>query len=67
MSKQLVMPDVLAHAEEEKAKTGKETTRWTRMAERWWQFRDYQPGTMKAISLRAPLHRLLAGDETSHF
>jgi SAM-dependent methyltransferase len=47
--KDLVMPDVLAHAEEEKKKTGKETTRWTRVAERWWQFRDYQPGTIKAV------------------
>lgn len=44
-----VMPDVLAHAEEEKAKTGKTTTRWTRVAERWWQFRDYQPGTIHAV------------------
>ncbi len=46
--KAIVMPDVLAHAEEEKLKTGKETTRWTRVAERWWQFRDYQPGTIRA-------------------
>jgi hypothetical protein len=44
-----VMPDVLAHAEEEKLKTGKTTTRWTRVAERWWQFRDYQPGTISAV------------------
>lgn len=48
--KQLVMPTVLAKAEKEKAATGKETTRWTRMANRWWQFRDYQPGTMAAIA-----------------
>jgi len=47
--KATVMPDVLAHAEEEKAKTGKATTRWTRVAERWWQFRDYQPGTIRAV------------------
>ncbi len=47
--KATVMPDVLAHAEEEKSKTGKETTRWTRVAERWWQFRDYQPGTIAAV------------------
>lgn len=47
--KSIVMPDVLAHAEEEKAKTGKATTRWTRVAERWWQFRDYQPGTIRAV------------------
>jgi hypothetical protein len=46
--KEIVMPDVLAHAEEEKLKTGRTTTRWTRVAERWWQFRDYQPGTIRA-------------------
>lgn len=45
-----VMPDVLAHAEDEKKKTGKHSTRWTRVADRWWQFRDYQPGTMEAIA-----------------
>jgi len=45
-----VMPDVLAHAEEEKKTTGKTSTRWTRVADRWWQFRDYQPGTMAAIA-----------------
>jgi hypothetical protein len=44
-----VMPTVLEKAEREKAATGKESTRWTRMASRWWQFRDYQPGTMAAI------------------
>ncbi len=44
-----VMPDVLARAEQEKAATGKERTRWTRMAERWWQFREPMPGTMAAI------------------
>ncbi len=48
--KECVMPDVLAHAEKEKAATGKENTRWTRLAKRWWQFRDYQPGTMAAIA-----------------
>ena len=48
--KERVMPVVIAKAEDEKAKTGKETTRWTRMAERWWHFRDYQPGTMAAIA-----------------
>jgi SAM-dependent methyltransferase len=47
--KELVMPDVLAKAESEKAATGKDKTRWSRMAERWWQFRDYMPGTMSAI------------------
>ena len=45
-----VMPDVLAKAEAEKLTTGKLTTRWTRVADRWWQFRDYQPGTMRAIA-----------------
>jgi len=45
-----VMPSVLARAEKEKAATGKENTRWTRMAERWWQFRDYQPGAMATIA-----------------
>jgi hypothetical protein len=48
--KSLVMPAVLAKAEKEKAATGKDSTRWTRMAEKWWRFRDYQPGTMKAIA-----------------
>jgi SAM-dependent methyltransferase len=48
--KKLVMPVVLAKAEKEKKATGKDKTRWTRMANRWWQFRDYQPGTMKAIA-----------------
>jgi hypothetical protein len=48
--KDLVMPGVLAKAEKEKVATGKESTRWTRMANRWWQFRDYQPGTMAAIA-----------------
>lgn len=49
--KERVMPDVLAHAERERAATGKESTRWTRLAKRWWQFRDYQPGTMAAIAV----------------
>ncbi|HEY7313470.1 MAG TPA: DNA methyltransferase [Gemmataceae bacterium] len=48
--KMLVMPAVLAKAESEKKATGKESTRWVRMAKRWWQFRDYQPGTMNAIA-----------------
>ncbi len=47
--KERVMPDVVAQAEAEKLKTGKATTRWTRVAQRWWQFRDYQPGTIAAI------------------
>jgi SAM-dependent methyltransferase len=45
-----VMPVVLAKADAEKVKTGKDSTRWSRLAERWWHFRDYQPGTMRAIS-----------------
>jgi SAM-dependent methyltransferase len=45
-----VKPDVIAHAEREKAATGKSSTRWTRLAERWWQLRDQQPGTIAAIS-----------------
>ena len=48
--KKEVMPDVLAKADAERKATGKDSTRWTRMAERWWQFRDYQPGTMAAIA-----------------
>jgi hypothetical protein len=48
--KSRVMEDVLAKAAREKATTGKDRTRWTRMADHWWQFRDYQPGTMAAIA-----------------
>jgi len=48
--KKLVMPDVLAKAKAEKIATGRESTRWTRMANRWWQFRDYQPGAMIAVA-----------------
>ncbi len=48
--KKVVMPDVLAKAEVERKATGKDRTRWTRMANRWWQFRDYQPGTMAATA-----------------
>ncbi len=44
-----VMGDVIARAAEEKVATGKQSTRWTRMA-RWWQFRDAMPGTMAAIA-----------------
>jgi SAM-dependent methyltransferase len=47
---QRVMPDVIARADEEKHATGKESTRWTRMTARWWQFRDVMPGTMDAIA-----------------
>jgi SAM-dependent methyltransferase len=45
-----VMPEVLDKADRETKATGKSSTRWTRMAKRWWQFRDYQPGTMEAIA-----------------
>ena len=48
-----VMPDVLAKAESEKLATGLETTRWTRMAQRWWQFRDWMPGTVAAVNANA--------------
>ncbi|HEX8296400.1 MAG TPA: type IIL restriction-modification enzyme MmeI [Chthoniobacteraceae bacterium] len=48
--KERVMPLVIAKAEAEKVLTGKENTRWTRMAARWWQFRDWMPGTMAAIN-----------------
>ncbi len=48
--KELVMPDVVAKGEKEKAATGKDSTRWTRLAKRWWQLRDRQAGTMAAIS-----------------
>jgi hypothetical protein len=51
-----VMPQVIARAEKEKRDTGKDKTRWSRMAKRWWQFRDYMPGTMSAI---APLPRYI--------
>jgi hypothetical protein len=46
-----VMQEVIARAEREKRETGKDKTRWSRMAERWWQFRDYMPGTMSAIAV----------------
>lgn len=48
--KRLVMPVVLAKGEAEKAATGKPSTRWSRLSKRWWQLRDYQPGTMAAIA-----------------
>lgn len=48
--KDRVRDKVLERAEQEKRDTGKDKTRWTRMAERWWQFRDYQPGTMASIA-----------------
>ena len=48
--KERVMPAVLERAEKEKAATGKDRTRWTRMAERWWKFREPMPGTIAAIN-----------------
>jgi SAM-dependent methyltransferase len=48
--KTLVMPAVLRRAKEERAATGRPSTRWSRMVERWWQFRDQQPGLMAAIA-----------------
>jgi hypothetical protein len=45
-----VMPSVLARAEKEKKDTSKEVTRYTRIAQRWWQFYDYRPGTIAAIN-----------------
>jgi SAM-dependent methyltransferase len=48
--KKLVMPVVVEKAEKEKRATGKESTRWTRLAKRWWQLRDYQPGTIAAVA-----------------
>ncbi len=45
-----VMPSVLERAEKEKRDTGMEVTRYTRIAERWWQFYDYRPGTIAAIN-----------------
>ena len=48
--KERVMPIVLAKAEAEKKAQGKEITRYTRIAQRWWQFYDYRPGTIAAIN-----------------
>jgi hypothetical protein len=48
--KSRIMPDVLAKAEAERAATGLENTRWTRMAQRWWQFRDWMPGSVAAVN-----------------
>ncbi len=48
--KETVMPSVLARAEKEKKDTGKEVTRYTRIAARWWQFYDYRPGTINGIN-----------------
>ena len=57
-----VKPAVLERAEKEKEDTGKENTRWTRMATRWWKFRDYQPGTMSTI---AAIPRYIACSRTT--
>ncbi len=48
--KNRVMPLVLARAEAERKAQGKEVTRYTRIAQRWWQFYDYRPGTVAAIN-----------------
>ena len=48
--KERVMPVVIAKAEAEKKVQGKEVTRYTRIAQRWWQFYDYRPGTIAAIN-----------------
>ncbi|MFN5945455.1 MAG: type IIL restriction-modification enzyme MmeI, partial [Phycisphaerae bacterium] len=48
--KKKIMPAVLARAAQEKTDTGLANTRWSRMAERWWQFRDYQPSMINAIA-----------------
>ena len=48
--KALVMPTVLAKGEKERRITGKQSTRWGRLSERWWHLRDSQPGTMRAVS-----------------
>ncbi len=47
---QEAMPAVLERAEREKQAKGEEVTRYTRIAQRWWQFYDYRPGTIKAIN-----------------
>jgi hypothetical protein len=59
---QYVMTEVLTRAEKEKQDTGKLTTRWSRMAQRWWQFRDYQPGLMSRLS---SLHRYIECSRTT--
>ncbi len=48
--KKEVMPVVLERAEREKQAKGEEVTRYTRIAQRWWQFYDYRPGTIAAIN-----------------
>jgi hypothetical protein len=46
---QRVRNSVVKRADEEKKAKGEESTRWTRMAERWWRFRDEQPGLMSIL------------------
>ena len=46
----LVLPEVERRAAAEKEATGKEITRYTRILERWRQFYDYCPGTMRATN-----------------
>lgn len=48
--KERVMPVVLERADKERVATGKEITRYGRIAQRWWQFYDYRPGTIAAIN-----------------
>jgi len=48
--KERVMPVVLERAANERVATGKEVTRYGRIAQRWWQFYDYRPGTIAAIN-----------------
>jgi hypothetical protein len=48
--KEKVMPVVRERAEKEKKAKGEEVTRYTRIAQRWWQFYDYRPGTIAAIN-----------------
>ncbi len=48
--KKEVMPVVMERAEREKKAKGEEVTRYTRIAQRWWQFYDYRPGTVAAIN-----------------
>jgi hypothetical protein len=48
--KMKVMSVVMERAEREKKAKGEEVTRYTRIAQRWWQFYDYRPGTVAAIN-----------------
>ena len=45
-----IMPIVLVRAEREQKAQHKAVTRYTRIAQRWWQFYDYRPGTIPAIN-----------------